>query len=89
MGIHASHPVTLARLLRARGHLDSVIRMIQGGEDCLAVAQQLQAVSKAIAGAKGGYVQDHIDHCFDEALAAKGRGARASLAELKAITKYL
>ncbi|HXC64875.1 MAG TPA: metal-sensing transcriptional repressor [bacterium] len=89
MGIHETHPDTLARLMRARGHLDSVIRMIQEGQECLAVAQQMQAVSKAISTAKNGYVHDHIDHCFDEALLAKGKDSRASLAELKEITKYL
>ncbi|HXB98010.1 MAG TPA: metal-sensing transcriptional repressor, partial [bacterium] len=80
MGIHESHPDTLARLQRARGHLDSVIKMVQDGRGCLEVAQQLQAVCKAVEVAKKAYVGDHIDHCLDRALLSKGRDARGGLA---------
>lgn len=36
------------RLRRAEGQLRGVVRMIEAGEDCLPVAQQLTAVRKAL-----------------------------------------
>jgi len=42
--------------------------MIEEGRPCLEVAQQLQAVSSAVANAKHVYVQDHIEHCIEDAL---------------------
>lgn len=77
---HTTHPAIVKRLRRADGHLHSVIAMIEGGRSCLDVAQQLQAVEKAIASAKRELIHDHIDHCLD---------ADTDREELKAISKYL
>jgi uncharacterized protein len=87
--IHASHPTIIARLKRAHGHLASVIQMIEVGRPCVDLAQQLHAVEKAIASAKRELIQDHIDHCLEDATAQGGREAKAALAEFKTITKYL
>jgi uncharacterized protein len=87
--IHASHPDIVVRLKRAHGHLTSVITMIEGGRPCVELAQQLHAVEKAITNAKRELVQDHIDHCLEEAAAKNGRQAKAALAEFKTLTKYL
>ncbi|WP_303908400.1 metal-sensing transcriptional repressor [Thiohalomonas denitrificans] len=38
--------------------------MIEQGKPCLEVAQQLQAVYKAIGNAKTVFVQDHIEGCL-------------------------
>ena len=81
--IHASHPAIIARLKRADGHLRAVIEMIQVGKPCLDVAQQLQAVEKAIANAKRELIHDHMDHCLDADSKPSDRH------ELKAITRYL
>ncbi len=59
--IHASHPALINRLKRANGHLGSVIAMLEDGRSCVDVAQQLQAVEKAIQQAKKTLIQDHID----------------------------
>ncbi len=83
--LHEGHPEIAARLKRAHGHLRSVVEMIETGKPCLDIAQQLHAVEKAITQAKRTLIQDHVDHCLNEAAA----GARGSLAEFKAITKYL
>ena len=87
--IHQSHPEILARLKRAHGHLATVIQMIEGGRPCADVAQQLHAVEKALANAKRGLIQDHLDHCLDDAVAQGGRSAKDAMAEIKAIAKYL
>lgn len=85
--IHSSHPDIVKRLKRANGHLQSVIAMIEGNRPCTDVAQQLHAVEKAILQAKRTLIQDHIDHCLDEAVS--GTGDTSTLADFKAITKYL
>jgi DNA-binding FrmR family transcriptional regulator len=80
---HASHPALIARLKRADGHLRSVIAMLEDGKPCLDVAQQLQAVEKAVTNAKRALIHEHIDHCLDI------DGSETDRAELKAITRYL
>ena len=84
---HATHPDIVKRLKRANGHLLSVIEMIEGERPCNDIAQQLHAVEKAITQAKRTLIQDHIDHCLDEAVA--GIGHTSGVADFKAITKYL
>ncbi|WP_281968992.1 metal-sensing transcriptional repressor [Roseovarius nanhaiticus] len=81
--VHASHPALIARLKRADGHLRSVIAMLEDGKPCLDVAQQLQAVEKAVTNAKRVLIHEHIDHCIDI------DGSETDRAELKAITRYL
>jgi DNA-binding FrmR family transcriptional regulator len=61
---HNSHPALIKRLKRADGHLRSVIEMIESGRQCTEVAQQLQAVERAITNAKRVLIHEHIDHCL-------------------------
>jgi uncharacterized protein len=87
--VHGTHPEIVKRLKRAEGHLRGIIEMIEGGRPCLDIAQQLQAVEKAIAQAKKTLIQDHLDHCLEEAVGALPREQRRSIDEYKEITKYL
>lgn len=84
---HATHADIAKRLKRANGHLSSVIAMIEDGKPCTDIAQQLHAVEKAVLQAKRTLIQDHIDHCLDEAVT--GLGDTSVVADFKAITKYL
>ncbi|WP_227370724.1 metal-sensing transcriptional repressor [Halomonas sp. M20] len=86
---HQTHPAIIKRLNRARGHLQSVTQMIEDGRPCLDIAQQLHAVEKAIQQAKRTLVQDHIDHCLEEALGPQTQAQRAHAEEFKAIARYL
>ncbi|MFZ5791714.1 MAG: metal-sensing transcriptional repressor [Pseudomonadota bacterium] len=86
---HASHPEVLRRLKRAQGHLATVVAMIEAERGCLEIAQQLQAVEKAVANAKLLLIHDHIDNCIERAAGPVPRGARAALDEFKAIARYL
>ena len=86
---HASHPAIIKRLRRATGHLSSTIQMLEQGRACLEVAQQLQAVEKAIQQAKKALIQDHLDHCFENLIGPLGAGQRHSLDEFREITRYL
>jgi len=89
MTSHTSHPDILKRLKRAEGHLKSIVAMLEDGRGCLEIAQQLQAVEKAIANAKRNLVHDHIDHCLDDAVRSSPRSAEETINEFKEITKYL
>ena len=89
MAKHTSHPAIIQRLKRAAGHLGSIVTMLEEGRDCLAIAQQLQAVEKAVVNAKKALVHDHVDHCLEHAVRGKARSADATIREFKDITKYL
>jgi DNA-binding FrmR family transcriptional regulator len=89
MDTHQSHPEIVKRLKRAAGHLKSIIDMLEDDRECLEIAQQLQAVEKAIVNAKKALVHDHIDHCLERAVKKGARNASATVQEFKEITKYL
>lgn len=86
---HESHPAIVKRLRRAGGHLNRVVEMIEEGRPCLDIAQQLQAVEKAIAQAKKTLIQDHLDHCLDHMVGTPMKTQAQSLDEFKLITRYL
>ena len=86
---HQSHEAIIKRLKRADGHLRSIIAMIEDGRECVDIAQQLHAVEKAVCQAKRTLIQDHIDHCLEDSVAALSNGDRSALDEFKQITKYL
>ena len=81
--VHATHRALVARLKRADGHLRAVIDMIEAGKPCLEIAQQLQAVEKAVVNAKRALIHDHLDHCLDADHSPADRD------ELKTISRYL
>lgn len=87
--LHQTHSDITKRLRRAEGHLRSVIEMIEAGRSCLELAQQLHAVEKAIGQAKKTLIQDHLDHCLDDAIDLPARERRRSVEEFKLIAKYL
>ena len=86
---HTSHPDVLKRLKRAQGHLKSILTMLEEGRGCLEIAQQLQAVEKAIENAKRTLVHDHIDHCLEHSVGEGSREADNAIREFKEIAKYL
>ncbi|WP_137922167.1 metal-sensing transcriptional repressor [Hydrogenophaga sp. 2FB] len=86
---HASHPAIIKRLKRANGHLASIVEMIEQGRTCLDIAQQLQAVEKAVQQAKKTLIQDHLDHCLEDLVGPLPSGQRHSMDEFKEITRYL
>ncbi len=84
MSIHESHPAIIKRLKRTEGHVRSIVKMLEEGRSCLDIAQQLEAVEKAVASAKKTLIHDHIDHCLSD-----GKGHKHDIKELKEISKYL
>jgi DNA-binding FrmR family transcriptional regulator len=89
MTTHVTHPDVIKRLKRAQGHLNSILTMLEEERGCLEIAQQLQAVEKAIVSAKKTLVHDHIDHCLEHSVRKGARGTDSTIREFKEITKYL
>lgn len=89
MSTYKAHAAICKRLKRVSGHLNKVITMIEDERSCLEVAQQLQAVSSALSGAKKAFIQDHVENCLDEGVMADPKSARKALNEMKEIAKYL
>lgn len=87
--LHETHPEIVKRLKRADGHLKGIIEMIEAGRPCIEIAQQLQAVEKAIGQAKKTLIQEHLDHCLADVVGPLQRDQRRSIDEFKLITKYL
>ena len=86
---HLSHPNIIKRLKKAEGHLRGIVAMLKDDRSSLEVAQQLQAVEKAIVNAKKALVHDHLDHCLDVAVGVDTEKSKVSVQEFKEITKYL
>jgi uncharacterized protein len=86
---HKAHSEVVKRLKRAHGHLKSIIAMLEDERECLEIAQQLQAVEKAIVNAKKTLVHDHIDHCLEHTVKGGAGSSDDAIREFKEITKYL
>jgi DNA-binding FrmR family transcriptional regulator len=82
-------PQIAARLKRAQGHLTGVIEMLEQGRECMDIAQQLQAVEKAIVNAKRELIKDHLHHCLEETSATMPREVRNLIKEFQGVTNYL
>jgi len=89
MTTHTTHSDVLKRLKRAHGHLKSILTMLEEDRDCLDIAQQLQAVEKAISSAKRTLVHDHIERCLESTVRKGAKNADETIREFKEITKYL
>ena len=86
---HANNPDILKRLRRAEGHLGSVVRMVAEGRDGLVIAQQMQAVIRALEKTKQMLTHDHIEHHLGEVTGPLPPAVQLKLAQFREITKYL
>ena len=59
----AAKPI-LTRLKRAHGHLATVIRMLEDGQDCEDVLTKLAAVNKALGRSGYALVATGLQHCM-------------------------
>ena len=83
------HSAIARRLKRANGHLEAISGMIEQGQPCAAIAQQLQAVESAIENAKKALIHDHISHSLERSFKTSGAKGQAALRDFKLIAKYL
>ena len=59
---------TLRRLRTVDGHLRGIIRMVEQGEYCIAVIQQIQAVEAALNKTSARILERHLDSCVTTAV---------------------
>lgn len=86
---HATDPEFSNRLRRAAGHLASVITMVEDGRDCIAIAQQLQAVIKALESSKRSLIHHHIDEHLGHVAGPLDAPTRSLVDDIKELSKYL
>ena len=86
---HQTHPAIVKRLKGTEGHIHKIVSMLEEGRPCVEIAQQLQAVEKAIVSAKKALIHDHLHHCLEGAFNPGERPAGDALAEFREIAKYL
>lgn len=65
---HTQTKAVINRLSRAIGHLESVKRMVENGQDCTEVLIQLAAVRAALNNTGKIILKDHISHCLVDAV---------------------
>ena len=65
---HTQTKSVLNRLSRAQGHLESVRKMVERGDDCSEVLLQLSAVISALNSTGRVILKDHIEHCIVDAV---------------------
>ena len=61
---------TLNRLRTARGHLDSIMRMVADDRYCIDILHQLSAVQGSLDRVRREVFDAHLRNCVPEALAA-------------------
>ncbi|MFT8419494.1 MAG: metal-sensing transcriptional repressor [Acetobacter sp.] len=87
--VHTTHPQIRRQLQQAHGHLAKVITMMDEGRSCADLAQQLEAVESTIRKSKRMLVQDHLEHCIIDAIAAGDMSREDALRAFASLTKYL
>ncbi|MEI5680100.1 metal-sensing transcriptional repressor [Mesorhizobium sp. CGMCC 1.15528] len=86
---HVNDPEIHKRLRRAEGHLATVVKMVAEGRDGLVIAQQMQAVIKALEKTKQLLIIDHIDHHLGAGDSELPAEMKDKLSVFREITKYL
>ncbi len=86
---HVTDKQLLNRLRRANGHLSTIVGMIESNRDGLEIAQQMQAVIRALESAKAVLIRDHIDHHLEAVVGPLPAETREKLAKLGDLAKLL
>jgi DNA-binding FrmR family transcriptional regulator len=72
------------RLRRIEGQVRGIAKMIDEDKYCIDVLTQISAVSSALQSVALGLLDEHLNHCVTDAVAAGGEEADAKLAEASA-----
>ena len=76
----------LSRLKTVRGHLDGVIRMVEGDAYCVDLMKQVSALQASLERVNRLILKNHLATCFSEAVTA-GR-AEGAIEELLDAVKF-
>jgi len=72
------------RLRRIEGQVRGIAKMIDDDKYCIDVLTQISAVNSALQAVALGLLDEHLNHCVSDAVAAGGAEADAKLAEASA-----
>jgi CsoR family transcriptional regulator, copper-sensing transcriptional repressor len=74
----------LSRLRRVEGQIRGLQRMVDEDQYCIDVLTQISAATKALQAVAVELLEDHIQHCVSDALAAGGAEAELKVKEASA-----
>ena len=79
----------LRRLKRIEGQVRGLQRMVEEDKYCIDVLTQISAATKALQSVALELLDDHLNHCVADAIAAGGPDASARVAEATAAVARL
>ena len=83
---HPCHRSQIAGLRRAEGQLRGVVRLIDDGEYCIDILNQLKAAQKALASVEANILETHLESCVAAAI-KNSDDAEAKISELTKLLK--
>ena len=86
MTSHPCHQSQIARLRRAEGQIRGVVRLINDGEYCIDILNQLKAAQKALASVEANILETHLESCVTSAI-KNSDDADAKISELTKLLK--
>jgi DNA-binding FrmR family transcriptional regulator len=72
------------RLRRIEGQVRGIAKMIDEDKYCIDILTQVSAVNSALQSVALGLLEEHLNHCVTNAVAAGGEEADTKLAEASA-----
>jgi len=79
----------LKRLRRIEGQVRGLQRMVDEDTYCIDILTQVAAATKALQAVALSLLEDHLNHCVAEAIAAGGPGAAEKVREATAAIERL
>jgi len=80
-GYHDTKDAHLKRLRRIEGQVRGIARMVEQEQYCIDVLTQVAAATKALQAVAIGLLDEHLEHCVVNAVAAGGPERDAKLRE--------
>ncbi|HEY5653935.1 MAG TPA: metal-sensitive transcriptional regulator [Pontiella sp.] len=75
MAAHSTtHNETLSRVARIEGQVRAVRRMIEDGQYCIDIINQVQAARAALQSLSNQILEKHLTHCVSNALNSRDEG---------------
>lgn len=87
---NACHKSQLVALRRIEGQIRGVQRMVEEGQYCMDIVNQILAVKAALSRVEDKVLEKHLDHCVtDAAKSASEEDKQVKLDEIMAMIKRL
>lgn len=81
------HEEALSLLKTAKGQIEGVIKMIEGGRYCIDISKQLLSLIALLRKANGKILKSHMETCVKEALVTGD--LEGKIKEIEEILSYL